>query len=125
MGASTIPDSGDARYEVPNDINLKDVADRLRGYFGSKEEFALILEELESRYTPPSNILEDRESREAYASSPAERARQRAANQRQCQMQISGRVDNAVKALALIASLSAAAAVMMEIAQLFKIYNGW
>lgn len=120
-----MPNSGNARNAASSDIDLMKVAERLRSYFGSKEEFSTILAELESRYTPPANILEDRESREAYASSPAERKRQRAANQRQCQMQISGRVDNAIKALALIASLSAAAAVMMEIAQLVRILNGW
>ena len=125
MGSSMLPDSGNFRYDVSNDVGLNVAMARLRDYFGGGDEFADILTELQSRYRPPIPIFRDSRNRGASESDQAEADREHAAYQLRCRQQISDRVAKAISCWRLVASLFAATVILLEIANIVELIHDW
>ena len=125
MVSSMVPDSGKPRYDVSNDVGLKEIMQRLRGYFGCGVEFADVLTKLQSRYRPPSTITKDNPVSVAFESRPFETERERTANQLRCRLQMSERVAKAISCSSLVASLFAATVFLLEIAHIVQLIHDW
>ncbi len=120
-----IPDSGKPQYDISNNVGLKQMTAYLRGYFGGGVELADVLTELQSRYRPPSTITTDSPHRVAFESRLAKIEGERSTRQLQCQLQISQRIEKAIASSAMVASLFAAAVLLLEVANIVRLIHEW